>query len=68
MLEQFERFIDEHYPTHRAFAAEMSITEEHLSRMLSGATPVSGGFRWEFYQKFGAEAAETVFGQPQQEI
>ena len=62
------QFIDERELTQAELSRMLDVSEALVSLYVNNEREPSDSFRWKFYQKFGAEAAETVFGQAQQEL
>lgn len=51
-----------------ALARRMGVSYELVYKIVEGQRPVSDGFKWRFSQTFGADVAESIFGnRPQPE-
>jgi len=59
-MDKMRAFLEAQNLTQREAAARMEITEEHLSRVINGKTPVSNEFVGTFVRVFGYEAARQV--------
>lgn len=63
-MNRIKQYLDRLGMTQREAAAKMGITEEHLSRVLNGKTPVTSAFKGVFGQTFGFDVAQRVFDTP----
>lgn len=61
-MERIKKYLDQLGMTQREAAAKMGMTEEHLSRVLNGKTPITSTFKGVFGQTFGFDVAAEMFG------
>lgn len=59
--ERLRGFIVRQGCTQEAFAEQMGLARETVTRLLSGSQPITGSFIGKFYMTFGSEALAEVF-------
>ena len=67
--ERLRAYIRKTGMTQGRFAERIGVSRETISRLVTGALPISGAFVGDFFLAFGADATAEVFGpQPAQPI
>lgn len=61
-MEKLREFLKQRNLTQRDLAERMGISEEYLSRMITGKHSVTESFIGRFFRAFGPEDTQTVFG------
>jgi plasmid maintenance system antidote protein VapI len=54
-------WMDEKGYSNRQLAQELNLSYDIIYKMSTGKRPITDGFKWRFFQRFGLEEASRIF-------